>query len=196
MLIKPTFFLGFTSPRFTSPRFTSPRFTSPRFASPRFTSPRLTSPRFTSPRFTSPVHSSPVHEIQYAIPAVQTWTANCKRDRKAVVTRHFAVCGLPFPTTNLMLKVPIVSNSYNTVPTLRRCVALKFAVANRHVYSVTSTLTHLISSLRSMQAPVILLRPLSSRFLPSPARQVTSFRFNISQLFLSICKISSCQRNM
>ena len=41
-----------------------------------------------------------------ALPAVQTWTANCKRDRKAVVTWHFAVCGLPFPTENLMLKVP------------------------------------------------------------------------------------------
>ena len=43
-----------------------------------------------------------------ALPAVQTWTANCKRDRKAVVTWHFAVCGLQFPMKNLMLKVSIM----------------------------------------------------------------------------------------
>ena len=40
-----------------------------------------------------------------ALPAVQTWAANCKRDRKAVVTWRFAVCGLQFPMKNLMLKV-------------------------------------------------------------------------------------------
>ena len=39
-----------------------------------------------------------------------TWTANCKRDRKAVVMWHFAVCGLPFLTKNLMLKVPNMGN--------------------------------------------------------------------------------------
>ena len=33
---------------------------------------------------------------------------NCKRHRKAVVTWYFAVCGLPFPMKNLMLKVPII----------------------------------------------------------------------------------------
>ena len=42
-----------------------------------------------------------------ALPAVQTWTANCNRNRKAMVTWYFAVCGLPFPMKNLMLKVPI-----------------------------------------------------------------------------------------
>ena len=41
-----------------------------------------------------------------ALPAVQTWPANWKRDRKAVVTWQFAVCGLQFPTKNVMLKVP------------------------------------------------------------------------------------------
>ena len=43
-----------------------------------------------------------------AFPAVQTWTTNCKRDRKAVVTWHFAVCGWQFPMKNRMLKVPTV----------------------------------------------------------------------------------------
>ena len=43
-----------------------------------------------------------------ALHAVQTWTANCKRDRKAEVTWHFAVCGLPFPMKNVMLKVSIM----------------------------------------------------------------------------------------
>ena len=43
-----------------------------------------------------------------ALPAVQTWTAHCKRDRKAVVTWHFAVCDLQFPMKNVMLKVPIL----------------------------------------------------------------------------------------
>ena len=38
-----------------------------------------------------------------ALPAVQTWTAICKSDRKAVVTWYFGVCG--FPSKNLMLKV-------------------------------------------------------------------------------------------
>ena len=41
-----------------------------------------------------------------ALPAVQRWTANCKRDRKAVVTWNFAVCGLQFPVKNVMLKLP------------------------------------------------------------------------------------------
>ena len=40
-----------------------------------------------------------------ASPAVQTWTTNCKRDCKAVVTWHSAVCGLWFSMKNLMLKV-------------------------------------------------------------------------------------------
>ena len=33
------------------------------------------------------------HLLLEALPAVQTWTANYKRDRKAVVMWHFAVCG-------------------------------------------------------------------------------------------------------
>ena len=40
-----------------------------------------------------------------ALPAVQTWTANCKRDRKTVVTWHFVVCSLRFSMKNLKLKV-------------------------------------------------------------------------------------------
>ena len=56
-----------------------------------------------------------------ALPAVQTWTANCKRDRKAVVTWHFAVCGLPFPTKNLMLKVPniLMPVQFNSIRALQ-----------------------------------------------------------------------------
>ena len=37
--------------------------------------------------------------------AFQTWTANCKRDRKTVVTWHPQVCRLPLTMKNLMLKV-------------------------------------------------------------------------------------------
>ena len=44
-----------------------------------------------------------------ALPAVQTWTANCKRDRKTVVTWHPQVCRLPLTMKNLMLNVSIVS---------------------------------------------------------------------------------------
>ena len=36
------------------------------------------------------------HLTLEALPAVQTWTANCKSDRKTVVTRRFVVCGLRF----------------------------------------------------------------------------------------------------
>ena len=61
----------------------------------------------------------------------------------------------------------VVSNSYNPLPTLRRCVALKFAFVSRPVYGVTSPLRHLISSLLSMQAPA------------TQVTRVTSFRFNI-----------------
>ena len=32
------------------------------------------------------------HLLLEALPAVQTWTANCKRDRKALVTWQFVVC--------------------------------------------------------------------------------------------------------
>ena len=39
-------------------------------------------------------------------PAVQTWTANCKRDRKTLVTWYLGVCRLPLTMKNLMLKVP------------------------------------------------------------------------------------------
>ena len=63
------------------------------------------------------------HLTLEALPAVQTWTANCKSDRKTVVTGHFVVCGLRFSTKNLMLKVSNVeetgtsklrkSNSFN-----------------------------------------------------------------------------------
>ena len=63
------------------------------------------------------------HLTLEALPAVQTWIANCKSDRKTVVTRHFVVCGLRFSTRNLMLKVSNVeetgtsklrkSNSFN-----------------------------------------------------------------------------------
>ena len=42
-----------------------------------------------------------------ALPVVQTWTANCKRNRKAVVTLYFTVCGSQFPIRNLMLKASI-----------------------------------------------------------------------------------------
>ena len=40
-----------------------------------------------------------------ALLAFQTWTANCKRDRKTVVTWHPQVCRLPLAMKNLMLKV-------------------------------------------------------------------------------------------
>ena len=63
------------------------------------------------------------HLTLEALPAVQTWTANCKSHRTAVVTGHFVVCGLRFSTKNLMLKVSNVeetgtsklrkSNSFN-----------------------------------------------------------------------------------
>ena len=39
---------------------------------------------------------------------------NCKRDRKAVATLHFAVCGLQFPMKNVMLKVPNVETVVGT----------------------------------------------------------------------------------
>ena len=45
MLIKPTFFLHFTSPRLTSPRFTSPHLQ---------------------------VQSSPVHSTKYSMPSITT----------------------------------------------------------------------------------------------------------------------------
>ena len=51
-----------------------------------------------------------------APPAVQTWTANCKRDRKAVVTWHFAVCGLPFPTKNPIIKVHNILLGFSNIP--------------------------------------------------------------------------------
>ena len=49
-----------------------------------------------------------------ALPMVQTWTANCKRDSKAVVMWHFVVCGLQFPMKDLMLKVSIVGLTFTT----------------------------------------------------------------------------------
>ena len=48
------------------------------------------------------------------LPAVQTWTANCKRDRKTVVTWHSQFYGLRFSMKNLMLKVSVINN-YNWV---------------------------------------------------------------------------------
>ena len=50
------------------------------------------------------------HLLLEALPAVQTWTPNCKRDCKTVVTWHSQVYGLQFPMKNLMLKVSIMYN--------------------------------------------------------------------------------------
>ena len=44
-----------------------------------------------------------------ALPAVQTWTPNGKRDSKTVVTWHSLLCDLRFPMKNLMLKVSVLS---------------------------------------------------------------------------------------
>ena len=54
------------------------------------------------------------HLTLEALPAVQTWTANCKSDRKTLVTGHFVVCGLRFSTKNLMLKVSSVEETGKT----------------------------------------------------------------------------------
>jgi len=86
-----------------------------------------------------------------ALPAVQTWTANCKRDRKAVVTWHFAVCGLPFPTKNLMLKVPILSDRpLNTdtriIPTLWHVILVSM-LTRFHCTTFTSVIYRQVYSL-------------------------------------------------
>ena len=45
------------------------------------------------------------HLLLEALLAFQTWTANCKRDRKTVVTWHPQVCLFPLTMKNQMLKV-------------------------------------------------------------------------------------------
>ena len=59
------------------------------------------------------------HLTLEALPAVQTWTANCKSDRKnrgrgTFCGLWFAVCGLRFSTKNLMLKVSNVEETGKT----------------------------------------------------------------------------------
>ena len=47
---------------------------------------------------------------------------------------HETICNEDFEhNTALQHYCDIVSNSYNTVPTMQRCVALKIIIANRHV---------------------------------------------------------------
>ena len=45
------------------------------------------------------------HSPLEALLTFQIWTANCKRDRKILVTWHPQVCRLPLTMKNLMLKV-------------------------------------------------------------------------------------------
>ena len=51
------------------------------------------------------------HLTLEALPAVQTWTANCKGDCKTMGTGHYVVCGLRFSKKNLMLKVSNVEET-------------------------------------------------------------------------------------
>jgi len=69
-----------------------------------------------------------------ALPAVQTWTANCKRDRKTVVTWHPQVCRLRFPRKNLMLKVS------NVGPRSRKRIrqGQNVDLSNRFIFSAVS----------------------------------------------------------
>ena len=74
------------------------------------------------------------HLLLEALLAFQTWTANCKRDRKALVTWQFAVCH-----ENMMLKVSIVWFPHGVdryVVAWLSCFAKIFCASHRNVSSV------------------------------------------------------------
>ena len=72
------------------------------------------------------------HLPRDALPAVQTCTANCKRDRKTVVTWHCQVCGLQFSMKNLILKV---SNIYEvTCRETHKCKQISVRACDHHIY--------------------------------------------------------------
>ena len=66
-----------------------------------------------------------------ALPAVQTWTANCKRDRKTVVTWHSQLCGFPWKPW-----WPYWSHSYVCVTIARRLDMSKFT---KGIWQITFT---------------------------------------------------------
>ena len=120
-----------------------------------------------------------------ALPAVQTWTANCKRDRKTVVTWHSQLCGFPWKPW-----WPYWSHSYVCVTIARRLDMSKFT---KGIWQITFTV-NIERAVRTWK-PSFWIEKYFER-IPSRPERVCKFADLFSNVSSNSCRCNAygCQR--
>ena len=127
-----------------------------------------------------------------ALPAVQTWTANCKRDRKTVVTWHPQVCRLPLTMKNLMLNVsPPPPSTPGSI--LEPVNILQWVYSHHHHHNSSRQLAHKASTLSDQHSLFRAIALATSQpFHPALFR---SFSTTDDCLSLGGCITAKCNNN-